>query len=933
MRTLFLLLCSLLLAAPAPAQDLTATLPVDTAVTVKKLPNGLTYYLRVNRKPEQRAELRLVVNAGSVLEADDQRGLAHLVEHMAFNGTKNFPRQELVSYLESIGMRFGPDLNAYTSFDETVYMLQIPTDKKPIVERGFDILEEWAHNITMEGTEIDKERGVVIEEWRLGRGANARIMDRQLPVLLKGSRYAERLPIGKKEILESFPHETLRKFYRDWYRPDLMAVVAVGGFDPKEIEGLIVKHFSPLASPAGKPPREAFPVPPNAEPLAVSVTDPEASFNAVSLYVKHPAGDPTTAGAYRKQLVENLAANMLNNRLNELTRQADPPFSGAFAGKGGFVRGSEVWSLGAFTKEGGLQRGFATVLTEAERAQKFGFTAGELEREKASALRRIERAYNERDKTESSGLADEYVRNFLEREPIPGIAREYQLYREFLPGITLAEVNAVFPARFTAENRVVTASGPEKAGSAVPDEAALLATLSATRAVTPYDDRVSSEPLMSSPPEPGTITARKEVPEIGVTEWTLGNGVRVILKPTTFKNDEVLMTATSPGGTSLVTDAEYASASVAAAVVQESGLGAFDQTALQKKLAGKIVSVSPTVGELEEGLNGSASPADLETMFQMIHLFFTAPRFDSSAFESFRSRMITMLANRDLRPESAWEDTIAVTMARHHPRRKPWDVAMLNAVDAKTAYGVYRDRFADAGDFTFTFVGAFTRDALEPLVKRYLASLPSRGRRETWRDVGVRAPGGEIRKEVRRGIEPKSSTRTVYNGEFTWNAARRYELSSLGAVLRIKLRESLREEKGGTYGVGAGGNAFGRPRPEYRFTIAFGCAPERVEELLGVTEAVVDSLRRFGVGAEYVAKVQETQRREREVDLQTNRFWLNSLSFLYGYGEDPRQILKHNELVDSLSPAMIKAAANRYLTPERKAQFLLFPAAAPGGGK
>jgi zinc protease len=932
MRRHLLLLAAVSLLAPphAPGQDPGAVLPADPAVTMKQLPNGLTYYIRTNRKPEKRAELRLVINAGSVLESEDQRGLAHLLEHMAFNGTKNFPKQELVNYLESIGMRFGPDLNAYTSFDETVYMLQIPTDKPEIVDRAFDILEEWAHNIALDGAEIDKERGVVIEEWRLGRGANARMLDKQFPILFRDSRYAERLPIGKKEVLESFPHEAIRKFYREWYRPDLMAVVAVGDFDPAVIEGAILKHFTPLANPAGAPERPVFPVPSHTEPLAVSVTDPEAPVSAVNLVIKHPVTDPTTAGAYRKQLVENLAFSMLNNRLTELTKEADPPFVMAFAGSGSFVRNADAFSLGAVARDGSIPRAFSTVLTETERAKAFGFTATELEREKSSMLRRMERLYNEREKTESSSFAEEYIRNFLEREPFPGIAAEYEIYKKQLPGITLAEVNAVLPSLLTPANRVVMANAPEKTPPIIPAEAELLAMLAAPRTVSPYDDRVSTEPLVPVPPKPGSVTRRKQVPELGVTEWTLSNGVKVVLKPTAFKNDEVLMTASSPGGSSVMSDAEYESASAATQIMQESGLGSFDQVALRKKLTGKIASVTPYISDLEEGLNGSAAPADLETMFQLVYLTFTAPRDDSTAFVSWRSRMITSLANRELRPESAYEDTILVTMAQHHPRRRPWDVAALNAVDRKSAMGVYRDRFADAGDFTFVFVGAFTPEKLEPLVRQYIASLPSRGRKETWQDRGIRAPGGAIRKEVRRGIEPKSSTRTIYTGDFEWSTQNRYELSSLASVLRIKLRESLREEKGGTYGVGASGSPIGRPKPEYRFVISFGCSPDRVDELLGVADAVVDSVRNVGVGPEYVAKVQEIQRREREVDMQTNRFWLGNLSFLYSYGEDPKQILTYTRMVDGLSAGAVRAAANRYLNPERKARFILYPAEQTG---
>jgi zinc protease len=913
--------------APPKNQERSATLPFDTAVSKGRLPNGITYYIRANQKPEKRAELRLVINAGSILEGNDQQGLAHFVEHMAFNGTKNFPKQDLVNFLQSVGVRFGADLNAYTSFDETVYMLQVPTDTPSIVNKAFDILEDWAHLVSLDDQEIDKERGVIIEEWRLGRGAEARIRDKQFPIVFKNSRYADRLPIGKKEILESFQHGTLRRFYKDWYRPDLMAVVAVGDFDKTQIQALITKHFSAIHGRASEPKRAYFPVPGNEKTLFAIATDPEESTTEVSLNFKHDVESDSLTRDYRRGIVERLYNEMLTNRLQELSRLPDPPFMYAYSYDGRFVRTKEFYSLTTVVKDGGVQKGLATMLTEAQRVRKFGFTWTELERQKADMLRGMQAAYEERDKTESESFASEYIRNFLEHEPSPGIAREYEMYREFLPGITLDEVNHIADHWITAQNRVVMLSAPQKNGSTLPTEAELSAIMdSVSQApLTPYVDRASAEPLVPTVPAPGRITGRTEWKELGATELKLSNGIRVILKPTDFKNDEVLFSSFGWGGTSLVPDSDYISAITATSIVLEGGLGSFDRIALEKKLAGKLANVSPTISELAQGVHGSASPRDLTTMFQLIYLYFTAPREDSSAFLSYQARMRGALENRSARPEAAYEDTILVTMAQHDPRRRPFTVPMLDEMDLKKSLTFYRNRFADASDLTFIFVGSFAENDIEPLILTYLATLPSLNRHEKWRDLGIKPPGGVVTRTVMRGIEPKAQVRIVFTGPFTWSRENRHSINALASVLRIKLREALREEKGGTYGVSVGASPVHYPRAEYRFTIGFGCAPDRVDELVRNAFDQIDSVKSYGVADSYITMVKETEWREREVSLKENGFWLSALEFCLSNDIDPKQILMYNELVSALSLDIIRDAARTYLGTKDYAKFILLP--------
>ncbi|NIT70370.1 insulinase family protein, partial [candidate division KSB1 bacterium] len=894
--------------------NLDEPLPVDPKITVGQFDNGLRYYIRENKKPEDRTELRLVVNAGSVLEEDNQRGLAHFVEHMAFNGTKNFAKQEIVDYLESIGMRFGPDINAYTSFDETVYMLQVPTDSVEAVKTAFQILEDWAHNVSFEPGEIDKERGVVIEEWRLGRGASARIRDQQFPILFKNSRYAERLPIGQKEIIENASYETIIQFYEDWYRPDLMAVIVVGDFDKSWIEELIRKHFFHLESKDDVPKRQVYPVPSHEETLFAIASDVEATRSNVSIYYKHDVSEEGTARGYRQLLLEALYNGMFNNRLGELLKRAEPPFLFGFSSEGRLIRSKEFYILGAAVKDNGVETGLDALLTEATRIKKYGFTATELEREKTELLRGIEKLYKERDKTESDEYAAEYTRNFLTDEPIPGIELEFELHKEFVPDIGLEEVNRLANQWITETNRVVTVSTPEKEEINVPTKQQLASVFSEVeqKDILPYEDIVSDEPLVAVPPKPGEIVEEKAIEEIGVTEWTLSNGVKVVMKPTDFKNDEVLFTAFSPGGHSLISNFNYIAAISAASIIEQGGLGQFDETELRKKLSGKIVSVSPWINELREGLSGSASPKDLETLFQLIHLYFTAPRKDSTAFLSFRSRIKGLIENRHASPNAAFRDTIQVTMSNYHFRSRPWSEALLDEMDLSTSFRIYQDRFADASDFTFFFVGNFEFETLRPFVRTYLASLPSFGREETWRNIGEDPPQGIIRKAVKKGVEPKSRVSIIFIGPFVWNRKNRHEMSSMTDVLEIKLREVLREDLGGTYGVGVWPATSRYPDEEYSINISFGCAPDRVQELTETVFVQIDSLKSFGTTEKYLSKVKESQRRTRETNLKKNSFWINTLRSYYFHRQDPRRILDYDQVIENLSLEDIKRAARKY---------------------
>jgi zinc protease len=916
-----------------PRAALAAPLPVDSAVTVGKLPNGLRYYIRVNHEPRNRAELRLVVNVGSMLEDSSQRGIAHFVEHMAFNGSTHFARQQLVDYLESTGVRFGADLNASTSFDETIYRLTVPTDSAGLLSRGVQVLEDWAHGLTFDPAEIDRERGVVIEEWRTGRGAGQRISDKIFPVLFAGSRYAERLPIGDPETIRNSPRKTLVDFYDEWYRPDLMAVVAVGDFDRDSVEQLIRQHFAGLKPADGAPERPIYPVPPHDSTLVVVATDPEATSSAVAVYYLQPVREERTVGDYREELVEDLYNSMINSRFREIAQRADPPFLGAGSAQGRVVRSSEAYVLSALVADSGIKRGLGALLTESERVVQHGFTPTELERQKRELLRAVERAYDERDKMSSASLVGDYVDNFLSDEPMMGIGEQWQLTKELVPGIELAEVNKLAERWLRGKSRVITASAPARDSSVAPSGEQLVAladSVEATRVVA-YVDSAASGDLVENPPKPGQIVEAKTISGIGVTEWKLSNGVRVYLKPTDFKDDQLLVRAFSPGGTSLAPDSLFVPARTASSVVLVGGIGDFSATDLEKKLAGKSVNVTPTIGAYQEGIAGAGSPKDASTIFQLIYLYFTAPRPDSTAFLSYQTRMKALIANRGASPSAAFGDTLEVVLARHHPRAEPLTSATFDRMDLLESLDFYRDRFSDASDFTFVFVGNIDTTTIKPLVERYLASLPATHRKESWRDIGMDYPRGVIHRDVHKGSDEKSQTQIVFSGPFDYTRHDVYLLSALVDVLQIRLRDRLREQLGGTYGVSVGADPTPYPRQRYAVSVGFGSAPDRVDELTRAAFAEIDSLKKYGPTKTDIEKVKEIEIRELERGLRENRSWLSLLTTYLQNGWDPRDILAYGEQVKKLEASDIRDAARKYLDERNYVSVSLYPAASTSG--
>ena len=913
----------------AAAPPLTEVLPVDPKVTIGTLPNGIRYYIRQNPKPEKRAELRVVINTGSINEDEDQLGLAHFLEHTAFNGTRNFKKNELVSYLQSIGVRFGPDLNAYTGFNETVYILPVPSDSMQLVEKGFQILEDWAHGQIFDSVEVMNERGVVLEEWRGRKGAGDRMMQKWLPIALKGSRYAQRLPIGTEAGIMGATPARLRRFYTDWYRPENMAVIAVGDFDKATIEGLIRKHFSGIrASGAARARPEAI-IPPNKAPLVAIASDKEATSSVVSLMFKLPDTQTKTVADYRSDLAERLYIGMLNSRLSEIAQKPNAPFLGASSSKGNFLaRGTEVFSLDAGVKDNEIARGLEALLVESKRVEQHGFLASELEREKQDVFRAYETSYAEREKTNSGAFVQEYIQHFTTGDGIPGIEYEYNLVQKLLPTITLAEINGLSRQWITDENRVIIALSPEKEGVKVPTEGELLAVFdkAAQASVTAYAEALSDAPLLERLPAPGSVVSTKSLAAVGVTEWKLSNGARVLLKPTDFKADEVLFNAYSEGGTSLASNADFMSAAQAAQVVSLSGIGAFNRVDLGKKLSGKAVSVTPMVSNLSEGLSGRASPKDIQTLFELIHLQFTSPRLDTAAYLAFQAQVAQFIANRGSNPNQVFSDTVQTTMAQNHFRARPLTAATFAEIDPGKAVAFYRDRFSDASDFTFVFVGSIDPDSLKPLVERYIASLPAKNRKETWKDVGLQSPRGVIEKTVRKGVEPKANTVIVFTGPFAYTPQNRFDLAALRELFLIKATETLREQLGGTYSASVNAGSSRVPKPEYSIQITYGSSPENVDTLQKTVFALIETLKKDGPAATDVDKVKEQLIRAREVQLKQNAYWLTNISARDQNNEDMAGLLAPYEaMIAALTPAQIQKAARQYFDTKNYARFVLLP--------
>jgi zinc protease len=931
-RTLgaFLLVVVTSAALVAQTFNLQDVIPLDKAIHTATLPNGLKYYVRQNSRPAKRVSLRLAVKAGSMHEADDQQGLAHLIEHMAFNGSEHFKPGELVSFFESTGSRLGPHVNAYTSFDETVYMLDLPTDKPEIVAKGLLALADYAGGLTLSKEEIDKERGVVIEEWRGRLGASTRIRDKQLPILFYKSRYAERIPIGKPEILRNAPVERLRSFYDTWYRPDRMALIAVGDIDAAQLEKDITATFSGLKARAPEAAQPDRSVPIHTETLTSVVTDPEVTSSSVQIVRKRTRESEEKVADYRRQLVERFVDHMFDERFDDIARKPDAKILGAGASNDSLSRGVSTFTLGASVQDGNLEEGVATLATEAKRVREFGFSATEMERAKKWMAAFYERAYAERDKTESGQLAAEYIRVFLENEPSPGIEYEYKLVQQLLPGITVNEASALAKSLLTDNSRVVLAVSPQKPDIRIPTDSQLQAAITAgnNAPVTEWMDTTSSRGLMESKPAAGTLGSRRTIDSLGVTIVTFSNGVEAWLKPTDFKNDQILFSLNSPGGVSLAAPADYPEASMAAGYVGIAGVGGMKALDLQKVLAGKLASARPFMSLSQHGISGSAAPAQLETGLQLLYQTFTAPGDDPEAFALLKRQLDAMLANRGRSPSQVFSEKLAQVNSSSHYTAQPLTSERLATLDRAKMMAFYRERFANAADFTFFMVGAFKVDEVAPLLAQYVGSLPSTGSKSSaFRDVGLKFPQAVETAKVEAGRDPRGQTVISFFADPSADPVEQERLIAATTVLETTLRDVLREELGQTYTVSVGLAQALPQRGGGHIEVRFGAAPENLDSMTARVLKEIKRLQDAGPSTDLTNKAKENARRGYETALKQNDYWLRRLETVNMLGRDPGEILTRNDRIDSVTPQILQDVFKRYFPADRQTVVTLVPSA------
>lgn len=906
-------------------------LPMDPAIKYGKLENGLTYYIRHNEEPKDRASFYIIQNVGAMLEEDNQNGLAHFLEHMAFNGTKHFEGKGIINYLEKYGVSFGRNINAYTNIDETVYNLSnVPSTNQNLMDSCLLILNDWSNYLLLTEEEIDAERGVIKEEWRTRRNANFRMYGQLSPIMFKGSKYSERDVIGDLDVIENFDYETIRQFYNDWYRTDLQAIAIVGDFDAELMEQKVIELFSKIPAVENPKERVFYSVPNNVEPLIGIASDPEAQQSMVRVSYKHDIvkKEDKNIGNYRKDLTASLFTSMLNTRYSELVQKGDQPFILAQNFYGSFVTTKDAFGLIALAKSGQMSNSITALLAESERVRRFGFTAGELDRAKQDLMRSYEKAYKEREKISNDRFAREYKTHFISGDPIPGIEVEYQLAQAMLPSIALNELNTLATDWITEENRVVTLQGPDKEAESFPNEKEILSLLDEIKSLKleAYKDETSDQPLIAEEPKGSKVIESKVNDELGTTEWILGNGVKVVLKPTDYKEDEILVNAFSKGGLSLVSDEDLPSATMISSFIGMYGLGEFDNIALQKMLSGKIVRVTPTLGDETEGFNGSASPQDFETLLQLIYLYFENPRFDENAHNVFSSRMSAFLENRSKDPNQIFRDSVAAFSANYHPRIEPVNKEYLEKVSFQKIKEIYIDRFKDASDFTFIFTGNIDADIAKPLIEKYLGGLTDIERSESWVNHHIEAPKGLVKKSFKQSMKTaKSSVYINYNADFEYNNRNILSLNLIKNILDFRYTESIREDEGGTYGVGIWTVKSHFPEEEFTLNMQFDCDPEKADHLASLIYLEIDKLIKDGPTQVDLDKARENLLKVREESLRKNNFWQAVVK--YNYYDDMVIIGDENfkTILEGITIKDLQKAANKLLSKANKLEVIMKP--------
>ena len=909
-------------------------MPVDKNVRIGKLDNGLTYYIRHNALPEKRVEFYIAQKVGSILEEPQQRGLAHFLEHMAFNGTKHFPGDEtglgIIPWCETKGIKFGTNLNAYTSVDQTVYNISnVPTENQNVVDSCLLILHDWSSAINLADKEIDKERGVIREEWRSRNSGMLRIMTDAQATMYPDSKYADCMPIGSIDVINNFPYQDIRDYYAKWYRPDLQGIVIVGDINAEEMEAKLKEVFKDVKAPVNPAERIYYPVADNQEPLIYIGTDKEVANPSINIFFKQDATPDSlknTISYYATQYVLNMAINMLNSRLNELRQTANPPFTSAGAGYGEYflAKTKEAFSLTANSKIDGVDLAMKTILEEAERARRFGFTETEYERARANYMQAMESAYNEREKTKSGNYVDEYVNNFLDKEPIPGIEFEYMLVQQMAPNIPVTAVNELMKQLVTDNNQVVLLAGPQKEGLKYPTKeeiAALLKQMSSFD-LKPYEDKVSNEPLISEDIKGGKIVSEKADDVYGSTKLVLSNGVTVYVKPTDFKADQIMMKGVSLGGTSVFPNDEIINISQLNGVALVGGIGNFSKVDLSKALAGKRASVGAGIGNTTETISGSCSPKDFETMMQLTYLTFTSPRKDNEAFESYKNRLKAQLQNSDVNPMTAFSDTVTRALYGDHPRAIKLKESMVDQIDYDRILEMYKDRYKDASDFTFYLVGNVNLEQMKPMIAKYLGALPSINRKETFKDNKMYIRKGEYKNEFAKKQEtPMATIMFLYSGTCKYDLRSNTLLSFLDQALDMVYTAEIREKEGGTYGVSCNGNLSKYPKEELVLQIVFQTDPAKKDKLSAIVVEQLEKMAKEGPSAEHMQKIKEYMLKKYKDAQKENGYWLNNLDEYFYTGIDNTK--DYEKLVNSITAKEVQDFLAKLLKQNNEIQVVM----------
>lgn len=911
-KLIFSLLLILAVSFRVWSQDPNQPVPLDESVRYGVLNNGMTYYIKANQEPEERASFYIIQNVGALLEEDHQKGLAHFLEHMAFNGTKHFPEKGIINFLERHGVAFGENINAYTSQNQTVYNLSdVPANKTGVLDTCLLILNDWSNYLLLTEEEIDSERGVIKEEWRTRRSANQRLYAASLPYLYPNSKFAEREVIGDMEVIENFEYDALRDFYHKWYRTDLQAIAIAGDFDAEEMERKVIALFSKIPAVEDAPERPFYEIPDSETPVYGLVTDKEASQTIIRYMIRHRKTHegPETIMSYRESYIQMLFNTMMGQRLEELLQKGDPPFVIGVINYGDFARGYEALTAVTIPRPNQEELAFTALLTELERVKRYGFTQGELDRASAEVISQWEKYYNERDKISNEEFANEYVQHYLNGHAYVSAEFGYQAVQALLPTITLQDFQQRIPAWMTEKNQVLVIQGNEGEGVEHMSEAAALAVFESVSSmeIEAYEDEVLAESLVSEELTPAAIVAEKKIEEFDAVEWTLENGAKVVFKHADYEKDQVQLRAFSKGGSSLISDEDVPTADMLTTMVSNYGVGDFDAMGLQKMLSGKNVSLSPYLNDLHEGFSGKASPKDMETMMQILYLYFNHPRFDKEAHDAFLSRMISYVENMNNNPQKVMGDSLSLIMSDYHPRVRTISTDYLEEVDFDRLEAIYQDRYADASDFIFIIVGNMEEDRVKLMAQTYIGAIKDLERNETWVDNKINEPKGTVEKIIPIAMTtPKANVNLIFKQEMKYTPYNRMVLVVIKKILDLRYTESIREEEGGTYGVGLRTSLQMYPVEKATLRISFDCDPDRAEDLKAKIFEELDKLAKEGPSEEDLSKTIENIMKDRPESKAHNSYFLSNIYNYYSMGINFDDPANYEDIASSMTPKDVK---------------------------